>query len=137
LPGVAMHAHTTGQIFNDNQIVDNVISGNGQDGRDAATTGPTGINVFSVTPATGTVIEGNVIKHESLDVVVNTAARVDVHLNNLMGKSVGVENKSSAITDAIDNFWGCAKGPTAKGCSTASATGGGSVLTTPFATKPF
>jgi len=136
LPGVAMHSHTTGQLLNDNLILDNTISGNGPDSSNGSNV-PTGINLSAASDATGTVIAGNMIKDESADVVVNTAARVDVHLNNLMGKGVGVTNNSSATTDAIDNFWGCAKGPTAKGCSTASATGGGAVLSTPFATKPF
>jgi parallel beta-helix repeat protein len=136
LPGVAMHSHTTGQLLNDNLILDNTISGNGPDISNGSTV-PAGINISGVSDATGTVIAGNVIKDESADVVVNTAARVDVHLNNLMSKGVGVANNNIATTDAIDNFWGCAKGPTTKGCSTASATGGGAVLTTPFATKRF
>ena len=138
LPGVAMHGHAPGQFLNDNQIVDNVISKNGQDTKDAATPGPTGINVFSVTAATGTVIAGNVIKDEAFDVVVNTAApaNVDIHLNDLMGKGAGVANlgSSTATADAIDNFWGCAKGPGTPGCSTVSGAG---VLTAPFAAKPF
>jgi nitrous oxidase accessory protein NosD len=136
LPGVAMHSHTTGQQLNDNLILDNTISGNGPDASNGSSV-PTGINLSGVSDATGTVIAGNVIKNESADVVVNTAARVDVHLNNLMGKGVGVENSSNAITDAIDNFWGCAKGPGAKGCSTVSTPSTGSVVRTPFATKPF
>ncbi len=137
LPGVAMHGHAPGQTLNDNQITGNAITDNGQDISDAATSGPTGVNVFSVTPATGTVIVGNTIKNEALDVVINTAARADVHLNNLFGKRVGVENLSTATTDATDNFWGCAKGPSAKGCSSTNNSGGGSLLTEPFATKPF
>jgi nitrous oxidase accessory protein NosD len=136
LPGVTMHSHTTGQFLNDNQIIDNSISGNGADSSNG-TSVPTGINLSGVSDATGTVIVGNVIKDESVDVAINTGARADVHLNNLMGKGVGVTNSSSAITDAIDNFWGCAKGPGAKGCSTFSTPSTGSVLTTPFATKPF
>jgi len=60
LPGVAFHLHTAymGQNLNNNLIADNYIASNGADTEDAATPGPTGINVFATTEATttGTVI---------------------------------------------------------------------------------
>jgi hypothetical protein len=136
-PGVAMHGHAQGENLTDNQIVGNTISGNGQDTQDAATSGPTGINVFSVSDATGTVIIGNNISGESLDVVVNTQANVEVHLNDLLGKGVGVENSSIGTSDAVENWWGCFGGPGDKGCSTVSTPSNGTVSSIPFASKPF
>jgi nitrous oxidase accessory protein NosD len=136
-PGVAIHGYAQGESLTDNQIVGNAISGNGQDTGDAATSGPTGINVFSVSDATGTGIIGNNISGESLNVVVNTQANVEVHLNDLLGKGVGVENSSIGTSDAVENWWGCFGGPGAKGCSTVSTPSNGTVPSIPFATKPF
>jgi parallel beta-helix repeat protein len=136
LPGVALHSHTLGQFLNDNQIIDNVISGNGSDKAPTATTGTTGIHVFGVSAVTGTIIVGNTIKDESVDIVVNTPANVSGHLNDLKGSGGGVVNLSTGTTDATQNWWGCAKGPDTKGCSGTSGSVG-AVLTTPFATKAF
>jgi parallel beta-helix repeat protein len=134
LPGVTMHSHAPGEYLTNNVIVGNAISGNHADTDDAATSGPTGINVFSLSAASGTVISGNFITDEALDVVVNTPASVDVHLNDLLGKGVGVQTLNGGTANATLNFWGCAKGPGTRGCTTVSATG---VLSTPFADKEF
>jgi hypothetical protein len=133
LPGVAMHAHTPGEFLNDNVIVGNEISGNGADTDDAAIPGPTGINVFGVSPIPGTVISQNVIKDEAVDIVANTPASVDVHLNGLLGKQTAVDNLGSGTVDATENWWGCS-GPLANGCASAAGPG---VLSTPWLTKPF
>jgi hypothetical protein len=57
-----------------------------------------------------------------------------VTLNNLLGKGVGVQNLSTGTINATQNFWGCAKGPGAKGCTKVSGTG---ILSTLFANKKF
>src|SRR5215469_7224885 len=77
---VHLHTALTGQNVDDNLIVGNYIAGNGADTADAATPGPTGINVFGVAPIVGTVIADNVIKDEQVDIAVNTLppAVVDV-----------------------------------------------------------
>jgi parallel beta-helix repeat protein len=132
LPGIAIHSLTSGG----SQIVSNTISGNGAD-MSNGTTVSTGINVFALLPsAYSTVIVSNKISNESLDVAVNTPTNVEVHLNNLQGKGVGIENSSTGRTDATENWWGCAGGPGAKGCSTVSSPTG-TVASTPFANKRF
>jgi hypothetical protein len=133
LPGVAMHSHTPGQNLNDNLIVGNRISGNGADTADAATPGPTGINIFGVSPVTGTVIAGNLIEDEAEDIVTKTPAEVNVHLNDLLGGNIGVDNIGAGTVDATENWWGCPNGPTTVGCTTVKGNG---VSFTPWLTHP-
>jgi parallel beta-helix repeat protein len=137
LPGVAFHLHTayTGQNLNNNLIADNYIASNGADTEDAATPGSTGINVFATTEATttGTVIVQNVIKDEQVDIAANTNGLIDAHLNNLLGKAIGVDNLGSGTVNATVNWWGCAKGPGAPGCTSVS---GSNIVSTPFLTSP-
>jgi hypothetical protein len=133
LPGVAMHSHTPGQNLSDNLIVGNRISGNGADTEDAATPGPTGINVFGVSPITGTIISENVIDDEGVDIATKTPAQVNVHLNDLLGEKIGVDNLGTGTVDATENWWGCPGGPGAKECTTVSGTG---VAFTPWLRQP-
>jgi parallel beta-helix repeat protein len=137
LPGVTMHSHSPFQNLNDNLITGNRISRNGPDG-DAPTTAPTGIVVFSDTsggapPITGTVISQNVIQNEDIDIAVATDGSVDAHLNTLLGRPIGVQNLGTATVDARQNWWGCAKGPSAPGCAHVD---GPNVLVSPWLTKP-
>jgi len=132
LPGVAMHSHTSGQNLNDNLIIGNHISGNHADTEDAATPGPTGINVFGISPVTGTVISGNVIDDEAEDIVTNTPALVAVHINDLLGGQVGVDNIGSSAVDATENWWGSPGGPGKQGATTVN----GAVSFTPWLTHP-
>ncbi len=94
-------------VFDDNLIVGNDISANSQDFEDAATSGPTGINIFRVGPMAGTVISQNVIHQEALDVVINVPGSSDVptaqlRMNDLTDQ-VGVQNAGAAEVDARDN----------------------------------
>lgn len=134
LGGVALHSHV-GPSFgapaddmSGNQIIGNQISGNLADFGDTATPGRVGININSGgggSPVIGTVIAGNIISDEDVDVAINTPAEVDVHLNDLEGTSAGVGNvcafdKATACgqyVDATENFWGCAAGPGHTGCT--------------------
>jgi hypothetical protein len=116
-------------------IIGNRINGNGQDTSDAATTGPTGINIFGVSPITGTVISQNVITHESLDIVVSTPSDVEADNNDLHGAGrVGVQNVGAGTVDATNNWWGCKDGPGVYPCS--NVNGPGTVLFSPWLTKP-
>lgn len=123
LPGVAFHAHTVGANLNGNQITGNYIAGNGADTEDAFTPGTTGINVFGVSAITGTVIAGNVITDEAEDVVANTPAKVEVHLNDLIGGTLGVDNLGTGTVDATLNWWGCVTGPGTDRCASAGGPG--------------
>jgi parallel beta-helix repeat protein len=149
LPGVTMHNHAApgvngvpaglpAPIFNDNVILGNDISANSQDSEDASTGGPTGINIFSLAPMTGTMISQNVITQQSFDIVINVPATdnvpaVQIHLNDIGGDQVGVQNAGAGQVDATQNWWGCSDGPNANGCTTISGTG---VLFTPWLRKP-
>lgn len=149
LPGVTMHNHAAPGVngvpaflppvvFNDNVIAGNEISENSQDFSDAATAGPTGINVYSLAPMTGTIITQNVIREEQLDIVIKVpgvgAPAVQIHLNNFPQHDVGVQNAGTAQVDATQNWWGCSGGPGANGCATISGTG---VLFVPWLSRPF
>ena len=120
-------------------VVDHVLrnyrAGNGADTADAATPGTAGINVFGAYAITGTVISQNVIDNQAYDIVVNTDAEVNVHLNKLLGSdAVGLDNIGSGTANATENWWGCPGGPGAQGCSTVEGTG---VLFTPWLMFPF
>jgi parallel beta-helix repeat protein len=150
LPGVTMHNHAAPgvngvpagappPIFNDNVILGNDISANSQDFADAATAGPTGINIYSLAPMTGTLISQNVIHQEAFDIVVKVPATgnvpaVQIHLNNFPDNQVGLQNAGTAKVDATQNWWGCSGGPAAKGCASVSGTG---VLFVPWLGQPF
>jgi parallel beta-helix repeat protein len=135
LPGVTMHSHAPGETFTNNVIIGNNISGNAGDNGQTATTGTTGINVFGLSPATGTIISGNTINDEEVDVVINTPAEVDVHFNNLLGKNTFGVQTPNGTADATLNFWGCPKGPPTKGCSQVVPSSGVTVF--PVSSKKF
>jgi parallel beta-helix repeat protein len=140
-PGVTMHNHAAPPApappvnFNDNVIVGNRISGNAADAADAATPGPTGINVFSMAPITGTVISQNVFDDEAVDVAFKApSGQVNVHLNDFNNYAIGVDNLGTGTVDATENWWHCLGGPGARGCATAAGPG---VVFTPWLLFPF
>jgi Right handed beta helix region len=138
LPGVAVHNHAApagapGINLNANLIVGNIISGNGADTEDAATPGPTGINVYSVGGVYLTEILENTITNEAIDVVMNNPGSMELHLNNLLGGGIGVDNLGPGVVDATMNYFGCAGGPGTSGCSSAK---GPNVTTSPFLSSP-
>ncbi len=142
LPGVTMHNHAAAPSpappvnMNDNVIVGNEIFGNGADTEDAVTSGPTGINLFSVAPVSGTVVSQNVIGQESIDVAFNApSGQMNVHLNNFDGRGTGVDNIGAATIDATENWWNCPLGPgTNHGCAAVAGTG---VASSPWLTAPY
>jgi hypothetical protein len=139
LPGIAVHAHSPGLDFSNNRFIGNYIAGNGEDTDDAATPGSTGINVYSLFPIYGTVAEQNVIKAEAVDLVFHIAvpagptANFEAHNNNLNGQGIGVDNVGVGVVNATNNWWGCAQGPDAAGCSSVVGPG---VQDTPFLSSP-
>ena len=140
LPGVTMHNHASAPApapavnLNNNEIIGNHISGNAADTEDAATSGPTGINLYSTAPVYGTLISQNVFDDEAIDIAFKApAGRVDAHFNDFGKNAVGVDNLGAGSVDATENWWNCAAGPTGKRCATAT----GGVWTTPWLTSPF
>jgi hypothetical protein len=138
LPGVAIHSHApvpppAGPMLNDNAIVANFIAFNGPDG-DVGTTVPTGISVLGAAPVNGLVIADNIVFGENIAIAVNSASVIDVRLNDLGGAKVGVSNLNSGGTvNAVENWWGCSRGPASPGCSTTS---GSNIDFTPWLTAP-
>jgi hypothetical protein len=59
------------------------------------------------------------------------AAVVDAHLNNLLGKQIGVNNLGTGTVNGTETSWGCAKGPGFPSCTSVS---GSNVVSTPFLT---
>jgi nitrous oxidase accessory protein NosD len=147
-PGVAMHNHAAppgapAVNFNDNSIIGNTIRLNAADTADAATAGPTGINIYSVAAITGTVVAQNVIDHESIDLAVNVASggagpQIQAHLNDFAPfgfrpYTQGISNTGGALVDGTENWWGCSAGPQAlNGCAKASS----GVTFMPWLTEP-
>jgi hypothetical protein len=121
--------------LNDNVIVGNRISDNAMDTADAGTSGPTGVNVFSVAPITGTVISQNVFDDEAIDVAFKApAGQLNVHLNDFGTRGIGVDNLGAGTINATENWWGCLLGPGGKRCSTVAGPG---VVSTPWLLIPF
>jgi len=117
---------------NNNVLVGNYVAGNGPD-PDAPTTVPTGISIFGVTPIVDTVIADNVIVDEDIDLAMNSASTLNIHLNAFLGK-VGIANLNPlGQINAVENWWGCNAGPGKPGCSTIV---GQLVAFTPWLTLP-
>jgi hypothetical protein len=140
LPGVTMHNHAAVPgappvFFNDNVIVGNHIWGNAADTDDAATSGPTGINIYSVAQMNGTIVAQNDIRDEAIGIAFKAPAgsALIVHFNDLGSHLTGVDNLGAGWIDATNNWWGCANGPSAR-CSWAI---GGNIVTLPALTRPF
>ncbi len=137
--GVAMHNHAAPPMappvnLNDNVIVGNRFSGNGPDNPGAPTPGPTGINIFSMGPITGTVVSQNTFDNEAIDVAFNApAGQLNVHFNNF-STGIGVDNMGSGMIDATENWWNCPTGPNHPHCATEQGT---SVTFWPWLTWPF
>jgi len=111
IPGVSIHGHTPGQVLNGNMILANTLSGNGADLFDSATPGTAGINIYSVSPVSGTVVAGNNISNENIAVAWNAPGDARVQ-SNILGSKYGVYNLGPGTVTADNNWWGCAVGPT-------------------------
>ncbi len=139
IPGIAVHNHAAvmgapAPNLNDNMFIANTIAGNGADTADAATPSTTGINIYTVGAVTGTIIAGNTIRNEQIDVAVNTptTASILTEVNDLRGET-GVDNLGSGMVNANFNYWGCPQGPGANTCAGIV----GTVLAAAYATSPF
>ena len=132
LPGVAMHNHAAppgapAVTFRDNSVVGNRLRDNGADTEDAATAGPTGINIYSVTPITGIVVTNNVMEGEAIGIsfkspVAATGAwQMQAHLNEFQPNTIGISTLGTAMVNGTLNWWGCSSGPGMSNCATTTA----------------
>lgn len=125
IPGVAIHGHTPNQNLNNNVIIGNQISGNGADTDDAATPGPTGIVVSGIDTITGTIISGNTISQEAVDVAIFAPGDARVQRNTFTG-GIGIANLGrGGVINGDGNWWGCNINPSYPlaafaGCATVS-----------------
>jgi nitrous oxidase accessory protein NosD len=140
LPGVTMHNHASapppapGISLNDNVIIGNRIHGNAADTADAATSGPTGINIYSTAPVTGIMIEQNDFNDEAINIAFKVpAGTLNVHFNDFNSNNVGVDNLGAGTVSATENWWNCITGPG----SHCSKTVGSGITTTPWLLLPF
>ncbi len=81
------------------------------------------VNANSVTAPTGANSVGIAFDNFDSGNPTSTAV-IDAHFNHIFGHSVGLENDSSSMTNAENNFWGCNAGPqsaSGNGCDTISA----------------
>jgi hypothetical protein len=144
LPGVAMHNHASFPlplppvIFRDNSVIGNYFRSNGADTGDAATAGPTGINVFSMLALSGIVITNNVMEDEAIGISFNTSStaaiappQMQAHLNLFEPKSIGIQILNAATVDGTLNWWGCPEGPGKASCATTTP----GVLSEPWLTS--
>lgn len=139
LPGVTMHNHASAPSpappinLNNNAIIGNYIAGNAADTEDAATAGPTGINLYSTAPIYGTVIAQNRFDREAIDIAFNApGGQVAAHFNDF-STGIGIDRLSGGAVEATDNWWHCSAGPVGGRCATAGA----GVWFTPWLTYPF
>ncbi len=139
LPGVTMHNHASAPSpapainLNNNVIVGNYFSGNAADTEDAATSGPTGINLYSTAPVYGTIVSQNVFDDEAIDLAFKApGGQVSAHFNNF-SIGMGVDNLGTGTVDATENWWHCSAGPLEGRCSSVST----GVSFTPWLTFPF
>jgi hypothetical protein len=138
-PGVAMHGHAPNQTLGDNLIVDNLLVNNAADTEDAATPGPTGINLFAVSPSSGTIVALNNFDKQQVDIVSHIPGEVFAPLNNLTayGLNLGVLNFAGSFTNATSNWWGCPGGPNQGQCSRAISANSGSLLVNPWLSSQY
>jgi hypothetical protein len=141
MPGFAMHNHAFAPApappvnLNGNVIVGNYFSGNAADTADSATSGPTGINIYSVAPIYGTVVSQNVFENESIDVAFKApSSQLSAHFNNFNASATGVDNLGTGTVNATENWWGCLLGPGQRRCATAA---GPNVYFLPWLLSPF
>lgn len=141
LPGVTMHNHAAAPApappvnLNGNIIVGNHLSGNAADTQDAATPGPTGINIYSMAPIIGTIVSQNVFEDEAIDVAFKApSGQINVHFNNFERNKTGVDNLGAARVDATENWWGCPTGPGGGRCASVA---GSNVTFLPWLISPF
>lgn len=112
IPGVAIHGHAPNQVLDGNVVIGNTISGNGADSGDTTTPGTAGINVYSVSPVSGTVIAQNTISQEAIGVYLKVPGDVHVQGNSFTAGSIGVFNGGAGTVNADGNWWGCSGSPT-------------------------
>jgi hypothetical protein len=135
-PGVSISnesvdEHTAGVALDGNTIIGNHIHDNGTVGAEANSTG---VSIHSLQPVSGTMIEQNEFRNQSIAIAFTASAgsSVTAHFNDFIGHGVGINYAGGQPTspisfppfmvDASYNWWGCGNGPSTQ-CRTLTGPG--------------
>ncbi|WP_446743796.1 right-handed parallel beta-helix repeat-containing protein [Silvibacterium acidisoli] len=123
--------HSFGVALDGNTIIGNHIHDNGSTG---ASSESVGVSIHSLQPITGTVVEQNEFRNESIAIAFGASAgsALTAHFNDFIGRGVGIMYSGGQPTSPISfppftvdssyNWWGCGNGPSTQ-CRSITSSG--------------